>query len=266
MAAEFNDILGPNPNNPAGRLLIFIREVEIAIQVPVTDLERIDGLSDGSSLSRFAFIFGLSPHRIGEVHRLLGVILDLPGQLVAAGQDDDTWQNSIRETARQADDYLRVITSNLRDPGLYAPPDGLVTSLKFCDTLLSTISREQFIDESTIDDLLLQVDQLLQFVRDAGLDEKLARFLIDGLMRLRTAIAYYKFTGTAPIRDEVDRFFGGLYVDQTKYSEAANSDNGVAVMDRLRSFFSSLLGRVLTDAAAIVAAHQFLLAIGPGPR
>jgi hypothetical protein len=258
MTYQNNEHVGPNPNNPAGRLLTFLREVEFAMTIPVGELGAIPGYSDGSALARFGFIFGVDPRQMAEVHRLLSVILSLPQQMVAMGQDDETWQAKYRDTARQAEEYLRNITSNLRDAGLYAPAPGLVTLLEFCDTLLSKVSLESVLDQSAIEALLVQIDELLEFVRGSGLDEDLAGFVIKGLLRLRTAISYYKFSGVAGIQDEVERFVGGLYINQEKHSESADSAEGVSVMSRVGKFMALLFGQVFVSAASITITQLIL--------
>lgn len=106
-----------------------------------------------------------------------------------------------------------IINSNPNAPlqHLTTAIDGVILQgLDFCADQLDRASSETKLNDSEIDKLRKQVEQLIDSVTKADVDPSFRSFLILRLEELRSAIVAYRLFGIDPLRKAVEEAVGAL--------------------------------------------------------
>lgn len=88
--------------------------------------------------------------------------------------------------------------------------DDTLTKLAYCANELSRVQPEGTISDDDLAELRSQLEEVLDFVLEAEIDDALKQVLVDGLETLRRAILEYKIRGAAGLREALERNYGML--------------------------------------------------------
>ena len=242
-------------DNPAGRLVRFIRRVE---------------RSGGRSLAeRLADGLGVTLDDKRLLYQRLAEVWGLNYQINEVLDRDDRLSPRYRIVLPAIGAYLTLfdqLPTTGGIPGLVAHPDvGMMATLELLSDDLSKYNSDPHPSVDSLDGLRAELNDLIEYVRSAvaaeSLDTSLAGFLLQELHDLEAAIDDYQIAGKGRARYTFARVVG-----EVSMSNRVGDEGSQPVLRRFVDFLEHYASVFQLGIAAAQLSEAVLLALPPGHR
>ena len=247
-----------NTDNPAGRLLVLLRQAKSYPNV-------------STCLHVWAQVFDLSindnhqqyelMHRIWEINQLID---DLEQQ-VQSLEDDDDRESFLQPIQRFRNAVPIAAASNTNIQQAFGPiTDGDMIVLDFCSRHLHKRTPEPVADPKGLEDLNGEIDRLFEKVNSSStLEAGLKEFLLVQIESIRRGIQEYRIGGIQRLRETLGSVLGTAMVNQEKMTaDAEELREFIEVTSKLISIVefawktTKLLNAVSAVLPHLLASHQ----------
>ena len=114
----------------------------------------------------------------------------------------------------------------------------VLTRLQFCAHYLSRFYKEESISNDEISDIKEKVEELYELIEKSTLSEEIKLILLEEMVRIKTAISYYKIKGAKGIKESLQATVGAIFANQD--SLKSESDNNSEVLNRIGDLIDKL--------------------------
>ncbi|MGW4552469.1 hypothetical protein ACWEOV_02310 [Streptomyces sp. NPDC004365] len=206
-----------------------------------------------------------SPTVLQAMTRLLELPLDIRAAVEALDEDEDEKEHLLEHLDKVETFLTHVVNRNTALVGAFklitvggdVPNSAAVQSLRNCSRRLHRYSPEPVIPREEIDELIQSVTTLMADIRTSGLEGSAKSLLLHHLHRLLQALDLIRITGTAPVEESLDAFFGAVHRDPEAMEAARRHGFGeriATIASVIRSAFDIARGvhQIGTEAHAVI--------------
>lgn len=189
-------------NNPAGRLLEFVKEAQ-----------KIPG--DWGSRQGWARLLGVQPNDTASLLRHICPVIELPSLI----KEKMTRLENISHDIYL--EWVPRIESHLNQVELSSPwhkflsgfDQTFKTKLEICDDLLSHNSPEPSLDKQQVQEIQSDVEDLIKDIEASSLDEDLKKYILYYLRKIDDGILEYRIKGIESLKKAFEETYGPLRID-----------------------------------------------------
>ena len=150
-------------------------------------------------------------------------------------------------------------TTDIRG-SLLSITEGDMTVLEFCSEKLESLHREPIIDESELQNILVEVGALFDDVKTSSLDPDLKTFILDGLESIRRGINEFRIRGPIRLKETIAEIIGNVAVNH----EIIKAAEAEPHLQKLRAAFNHLAAVVAFASDSVTLLTAFTGPLLPG--
>lgn|GEM_PF-1654781 len=140
--------------------------------------------------------------------------------------------------------------------------DGVMTRLQFCSELLSSIYREEQLQDEDLDQVTKLIEELFDSVLSSSLDGGIRITLLEEIERLRSALSMYKINGAKGLKHSLQSTIGMVVANQAELSNVASSEPDIIErLGKLIDKVDSFTAKALKVHKALTKPVQFLIGL-----